>query len=93
MQPPVCEGSETGMDLKSAALRFLRERCEGLCFSSEIEAAEEETGQYRGTSLRPNQIPYNMEKDIAKLADILGHGSINTIRIYIMTKDWNIAER
>lgn len=36
---------------------------------------------------------YNMEKDIAKLADILGHGSINTTRIYIMTKDWNIAER
>ncbi len=64
MQPPVCEGSETGMDLKSAALRFLRERCEGLCFSSEIEAAEEETGQYRGTSLRPNQIPYNMEMDL-----------------------------
>ena len=28
---------------------------------------------------------YNMEKDIAKLADILGHGSINTTRIYIMT--------
>lgn len=28
---------------------------------------------------------YAMEKDIAKLADILGHGSINTTRIYIMT--------
>ena len=28
---------------------------------------------------------YNMEKDIAKLADILGHSSINTTRIYIMT--------
>ncbi len=28
---------------------------------------------------------YNMEKDIAKLADILGHGNINTTRIYIMT--------
>ena len=25
---------------------------------------------------------YNMEKDIAKLADILGHASINTTRIY-----------
>jgi integrase len=25
------------------------------------------------------------EKDIAKLADILGHSSINTTRIYIMT--------
>ena len=26
-----------------------------------------------------------MEKDIAKLADILGHSSINTTRIYIMS--------
>ena len=28
---------------------------------------------------------YGIEKDIAKLADILGHGSIETTRIYIMT--------
>lgn len=28
---------------------------------------------------------YKFEKDIAKLADILGHSSINTTRIYIMT--------
>ena len=28
---------------------------------------------------------YNIEKDIAKLADVLGHSSINTTRIYIMT--------
>lgn len=28
---------------------------------------------------------YQAEKDIAKLADILGHSSINTTRIYIMT--------
>lgn len=28
---------------------------------------------------------YELEKDIAKLADILGHSSINTTRIYIMT--------
>lgn len=28
---------------------------------------------------------YKIEKDIAKLADILGHGSIETTRIYIMT--------
>ena len=26
-----------------------------------------------------------MEKDIAKLADILGHSSINTTRIYLMS--------
>lgn len=28
---------------------------------------------------------YNIEKDIAKLADILGHSSVNTTRIYIMS--------
>ena len=28
---------------------------------------------------------YGIEKDIAKLADILGHSSINTTRIYIVT--------
>ena len=28
---------------------------------------------------------YSVEKDIAKLADVLGHSSINTTRIYIMT--------
>lgn len=28
---------------------------------------------------------YKTEKDIAKLADVLGHSSINTTRIYIMT--------
>lgn len=28
---------------------------------------------------------YSLDKDIAKLADVLGHSSINTTRIYIMT--------
>ena len=28
---------------------------------------------------------YRMEKDISKLADLLGHSSINTTRIYIVT--------
>ncbi len=31
------------------------------------------------------RIFYKMDKDIAKLADILGHSSINTTRIYIIT--------
>ncbi len=31
------------------------------------------------------RIFYNIEKDIAKLADILGHSSINTTRIYIVS--------
>ena len=28
---------------------------------------------------------YTMEKDIAKLADVLGHSNINTTSIYIVT--------
>ena len=31
------------------------------------------------------QVFYAIEKDIAKLADLLGHSSINTIRIYIIS--------
>ena len=31
------------------------------------------------------RIFYGIEKDIAKLADILGHSSINTTRIYIIS--------
>lgn len=31
---------------------------------------------------------YELDKDIAKLADVLGHSSINTTRIYIATSGW-----
>ena len=54
-------------DLKSSALRFLHERCEGLLFSRQIEAEEQALGQFRGTSLSPGQIPYNMEQDLNRL--------------------------
>ena len=39
---------------------------------------------------------YGIEKEIAKLADILGHSSIDTTRIYIMTagtEHWRKIER
>ena len=54
-------------DLKSAALRFLHERCEELKFDAKIEAKEEATGMLCGTSLMPNQIPYNMQMDLNRL--------------------------
>ena len=36
---------------------------------------------------------YGMEKDIARLADILGHSSINTTRIYIVSTGNEHRER
>ncbi|MBQ5987363.1 MAG: hypothetical protein IJL59_08850 [Clostridia bacterium] len=66
-EPAMFGAGRTGSDLKSAALRFLHERCEGLRFSTETAKREEETGQYLGTSFYPNQIPYNMQMDIDRL--------------------------
>lgn len=36
---------------------------------------------------------YGIEKDIAKLADILGHSSINTTRIYVITTGYEHRKR
>ena len=67
MQPALSASAATGSDLKSAALRFLHERCEGLLFDRQIEEEEDRTGLYRGVSLGPDQIPYNMQMDINRL--------------------------
>lgn len=56
-----------GWDLKTAALRFLRERCEGLRFGSVSVAEEISSGNLTGTSLKENQIPYNMQMDIDRI--------------------------
>ena len=53
--------------LKRSALRFIHNSCEGLKFDAEKEAEEERTGEYLGTSLKPKQIPYNMQMDINRL--------------------------
>ena len=55
-----------GMDLKSAALRFLEKRCEDLRFDSSKEKLEK-NGHYEGKSAAPNQIPYNMQMDLERL--------------------------
>ena len=51
-----------------------------------------ETAGVKATKVFPHNLRklfartfYGIEKDIAKLADILGHSTINTTRIYIMT--------
>lgn len=54
--------------LEAAALAFLRENCEGLRFDKQKACRyTEDTGERTGTSLKANEIPYNMEKDIDRL--------------------------
>ena len=66
MQPPVNRGKRRN-DLKSAALRFLRNRCEGLRHDERIAREEKRDGVYRGMSLSAGQIPYNMQMDVDRL--------------------------
>ena len=66
-QPALYNAGRNAFDLKSAALRFIHERCENLRFDAQIEAEEERTGCFRGTSIAQNQIPYNMQMDINRL--------------------------
>ncbi|MBQ6293379.1 MAG: hypothetical protein IJK77_05885 [Lachnospiraceae bacterium] len=66
-EPELYGAGNEGNDLRSAALRFLHERCEGLRFSPEKTRKEERTGQYLGTGLARNQIPYDMQMDIDRL--------------------------
>ena len=47
--------------MEHAVLTFVRERCEDLRF--DFEHGE----KYTGRSLKANQIPFNMEKDIDRL--------------------------
>ena len=66
MQPPLYVNRHNRNDLKSAALRFIR-KCEGLCFDAKTAKAEKDNHVYLGKSIKPNQIPYNMEMDINRL--------------------------
>ena len=66
-QPPYYQNRGNPNDLKSAALRFLRERCEQLHFDP-VKTREEISGHtYLGRSLKSNQIPCDMEADIERL--------------------------
>lgn len=54
--------------LEGAALSFIRECCEELRFDkSKAISMNAENTDYDGTSLKSNQIPFNMEKDIDRL--------------------------
>ena len=51
LQPSLYQSGK-GYDLKSAALRFLHERCEGLRFDEKIDQNEQNTGIWEGTGLK-----------------------------------------
>lgn len=55
-----------GNDLIGQALKFINESCADLRFDDEITELEKTEG-HKGKSLKENQIPYNMEKDIDRL--------------------------
>lgn len=58
----------TPESLEGAALAFIRDCCEELRFDKTKAASmDADVLDSEGTSLKPNQIPYNMEKDIDRL--------------------------
>ena len=57
----------SGINLKEASVRFLHDRCTGLRYDDEKTALEAKDGIKLGTSIRENQIPYNMQMDIDRL--------------------------
>lgn len=62
-----CFEGRKGLDLKSAAVRFLRNSCENLRFDAQKEKRERDERINLGKSLAANQIPYNMQMDIERL--------------------------
>ncbi|MBR3098420.1 MAG: hypothetical protein IKH18_02445 [Clostridia bacterium] len=66
-EQPALHAAVNANDLKGAALRFLHDGCEGLLFDPAVTAEEERTGVLQGTSLKPGQIPRDMQADIDRL--------------------------
>ena len=54
----------------------------GLCREAEVEPGKVFPHNLRHLFAR---IFYSLEKDVVRLADVLGHSSIDTTRIYIMS--------
>ena len=65
-QPTLYQKGVKAMDLKSSALRFIHNSCEGLCFSKD-KTDDEKDGMLLGASLKAGQIPYDMQMDINRL--------------------------
>ena len=65
-EPALYSSKDVPNDLKSAALRFLHDRCEGLRFDGSRDA-EFEGAPYTGRSIVAGQVPYNMQMDTDRL--------------------------
>lgn len=61
------ERKEHALDLKSAAVRFLHDRCEDLRFDEQKKQEEKKEHVLLGRSVSDGQIPYNMQMDIDRL--------------------------
>ncbi len=66
-QQPSLFSAGRGYDLKSAALRFIHERCEGLRFDPDIDEREQNTGTWEGTGLKKGQVPFALQMDVNRL--------------------------
>ena len=71
-----------GRDGKPLSRSCIWGRMKRLCGAAGVRACKVFPHNLRKLFAR---VFYSVEKDIAKLADVLGHSSINTTRIYIMT--------
>ncbi|MGN0353095.1 MAG: tyrosine-type recombinase/integrase [Roseburia sp.] len=71
-----------GKNGKALDRSYIWRQMKGLCHAAGVAASKVFPHNLRKLFARTF---YGIEKDIAKLADILGHSSINTTRIYIMT--------
>ena len=71
-----------GRDGQALSRSCIWGRMKRLCAAARVQACKVFPHNLRKLFARAF---YAIEKDIAKLADVLGHSSINTTRIYIMT--------
>lgn len=67
LKNPVAPLDAPANGLEQQALTFLRENCEGLRYDPQRAMTPDGPADRDGTSLKPGQIPYNMEKDIDRL--------------------------
>ena len=68
----------TENSLEASALKFIRDCCENLRFNQEkTEKENAEKKIFLGSSIKENQIPYNMQMDIDRLKNTIGKRQAN----------------